>query len=350
MGHQATLGGQPVTLFCSNDYLGLSQNVAVREAFAAAAKQWGVGSGAAHLISGHTAAHAELERAFAEFMGYEAALLFSTGYMANLGAVAAHCGRRDVVLQDRLNHASLLDGAKLSGAELVRYRHGDLAHAKSKLPAKLIATDGVFSMDGDIAPLAGLAELAKESSATLFVDDAHGFGVMGPGGRGCVAAAGLSSKDVPMQLCTLGKAAGTFGAVLLGSKAAIDMCINRARSYIYTTALPPAIARASRVALTQIKQGDHLRAKLQDNIDYFRRCAAELDLPLMRSNTAIQPILTPGNREVLAASSALLERGFLVTAIRSPTVGKGAERLRITLSADHEKIDIERLLEALSSL
>ena len=349
-GHQAVLQGRPVTLFCSNDYLGLSQHPDVSAAMQKGVEQWGAGSGAAHLISGHCQPHEELEQAFADFMGYEAALLFSTGYMANLAAVTTFAGRHDTVLQDKLNHASLLDAAKLAGAKLARYRHADTDHAKSKLPAALMASDGVFSMDGDIAPLPALAAAAQQAKTPLLIDDAHGFGVLGPQGRGSVAAAGLSSREVPLLMCTLGKAAGTFGAVLLGSRADVELCKNSARSYIYTTALPPALMAASLASLKLIQQGDALRERLQANIHQFRQGAAQLGLALMPSETAIQPVLMPGNEGVLAASQALLGKGFLVTAIRSPTVAKGSERLRITLSADHNADDINRLLQALETL
>jgi 8-amino-7-oxononanoate synthase len=347
-GHQAMLDGRAVTLFCSNDYLGLSQHPEVVRALQQSADDWGVGSGAAHLISGHHGPHAELEEAFADFMGYEAALLFSTGYMANLGVISTFAGRHDVVLQDKLNHASLLDGAKLAGAKLSRYRHADMQHAATKLPAKLLASDGVFSMDGDIAPLAELAALAKQQQTPLLVDDAHGFGALGPQGRGSVAAAGLTAADVPLQLCTLGKAGGTFGAILLGSRSDIERCVNTARSYIYTTALPAAMASASLAALNVLRRADDLRQKLQANIGLFRQGSEQLGLPLLASSTAIQPLLVPGNQAVMAASQQLLEAGFLVTAIRSPTVAVGAERLRITLSVDHGEDDINRLLDALA--
>lgn len=349
-GHRAKLAGADLRLFCSNDYLGLSQHPNVTEAFKAGVDKWGAGAGAAHLVSGHHYAHQALEEAFADFMGYQAALLFSTGYMANLGVITSLCGRHDTVLQDRLNHASLLDGAKLAAAKLQRYRHADMAHAEAQMPAKLIASDGVFSMDGDVAPLAELVALAQRHNSRLLIDDAHGFGCLGPQGKGSVAAAGLGSEAVGLQLCTLGKAAGTFGAVLLGSKAQIELCTNRARSYIYTTALPPALAQASLAALQLIQQADDLRQKLQANIQQFISGAQQLGLALKPSTTAIQPLLLPGNEAVLAASNQLLQAGFLVTAIRSPTVAKGSERLRITLSADHDAEDINRLLEALNNL
>ena len=352
-GHQVSLNGESVTLFCSNDYLGLSQHPAVTSALKAGADQWGAGAGAAHLISGHSAAHAELEAEFAAFMGYESALLFSTGYMANLGVITANCGRRDVVLQDKLNHASLLDGCKLAGAKLSRYQHADVdslnKKAQSEQP-KLIASDGVFSMDGDIAPLSQLANTARQTGSLLLIDDAHGFGVLGPEGRGSVAAAELTADDVPLQLVTLGKAAGVFGAVLLGNKDLIELCVNKARSYIYTTAMPPALASASLAALQLIRSEAQLRASLQQNIARFKQGATQLGFDLMLSDTAIQPLRLAGNDKVLAASQALLKKGFLVSAIRSPTVAQGSERLRITLSADHQASDIDQLLTALAEV
>lgn len=350
-GHYVQLNGQAVTLFCSNDYLGLSQHPGVINALKAGVDTWGAGAGAAHLISGHASPHAELEEQFADFMGYESALLFSTGYMANLGVITATCGRHDTVLQDRLNHASLLDGCKLAGATLKRYQHSDtndLATKASETSPKLIASDGVFSMDGDIAPLAELASTAAQHNSLLLIDDAHGFGAIGPQGRGSVAAAGLNANDVPLQLVTLGKAAGIFGAVIVGSKAITELCMNRARSYIYTTALPPALACAALASLKIIREDHVLRPQLQQNIDQFKQGARQLGLALMPSDTAIQPIVVAGNEQVLAASKALLQSGFLVSAIRSPTVSKGAERLRITLSADHQTTDIEQLLNALN--
>lgn len=352
-GHHVVLNGEAVTLFCSNDYLGLSQHPAVVAALQDGADQWGVGAGAAHLISGHNRPHAELEAAFADFMGYESALLFSTGYMANLGVITALCGRHNVVLQDRLNHASLLDGCKLAGAKLSRYQHADTASLATKATQQqptLIASDGVFSMDGDLAPLADLAKTARQTDSLLLIDDAHGFGVLGPQGRGSVAAAGLSSHDVPLQLITLGKAAGVFGAMLLGSKDLIELCLNKARSYIYTTAMPPALATASAAALSLIRNDAVLRPKLQQNIALFKRAAQQRGFALMPSDTAIQPLLITGNKQVLAASQALLAKGFLVSAIRSPTVASGSERLRITLSADHEASDIEQLIDALTTV
>lgn len=348
--HQAQINQQRLTLFCSNDYLGLSQHPDVVAALKTGADQWGAGSGAAHLISGHNQPHAELEQAFAEFMGYESALLFSTGYMANLGIISAIASRHDTVLQDKLNHASLLDGCKLAGAKLTRFRHADISHMQSKLPAKLVATDGVFSMDGDIAPLAQLASACKAQNSLLLVDDAHGFGVLGPQGRGSAAAAGLTANDVPLLLCTLGKAGGTFGAVLLGSKAHIQLCMNKARSYIYTTALPAALACASLAALKIIRDSELEREQLRQNIAHFKQGATALNLALMPSDTAIQPLVIGSNHAALAASQHLLKSGFLVSAIRSPTVAKGSERLRITLSADHNQDDINRLLDALQTL
>lgn len=352
-GHQVQLNGHAVTLFCSNDYLGLSQHPAVIHALKSGADKWGAGAGAAHLISGHARPHAELEEQFADFMGYESALLFSTGYMANIGMIAATCGRHDTVLQDRLNHASLLDGCKLADAKLKRYQHSDtsdLADKARETEPKLIASDGVFSMDGNIAPLTELAATAKKHHSLLLIDDAHGFGTLGPQGRGSVAAAGLGADDVPLQLFTLGKAAGGFGAVIVGSKALTELCTNRARSYIYTTALPPALACASLASLKLIREDTTLRPKLQKNIEQFKQGAQQRGLALMASDTAIQPIVVAGNEQVLKASRALLESGFLVSAIRSPTVSKGAERLRITLSADHQTTDIEQLLDALSRI
>ncbi len=349
------VGGRQLINFCSNDYLGLAGDPRLVEALRAAASRWGVGSGAAHLVTGHTAEHHVLEEELAEFTGREATLLFSTGYMANVGAITALAGRGEVLLQDRLNHASLIDGARQSGARLLRYAHADAA-AAARLAAEhagqfaLLATDGVFSMDGDVAPLRELAATARRHDAWLLVDDAHGFGVLGARGAGSLEAAGLSADEVPLLVGTLGKACGTFGAFVAGDRDVVDLILQRARSYIYTTALPPAVAAATRASLAILRAEGWRRDRLRQLIARFRAAAGERGLPLAESVTPIQPVLVPGAAHCLAASRLLMERGFWVSAIRHPTVPAGTERLRVTLSAGHCEEDIDRLVDALAAV
>ncbi len=347
--------GRKLLSFCSNDYLGLAQHPLLVDALKRAADSDGVGSGSAHLICGHRSAHAALEEALAEWTGRERALLFSTGYMANLGVMQALLQRDDVCVQDKLNHACLIDGAQLAGVELKRYPHADVDAAARQLSARpeaaaLLATDGVFSMDGDVAPLRELAALCQRDSATLMVDDAHSLGVLGVRGEGSVADAGLSAHDVPVLMATLGKALGCSGAFVAGSAELIDGLVQSARTYIYTTAMPPALAAATLTAVRLAQSDGWRREKLRTLINRFRAGAAQLGLPLMPSPTAIQPLLLGDATVALAASEALEREGFLVTAIRPPTVPQGKARLRITLSAAHEESDVDRLLEALSRL
>jgi len=346
------LEGRRLVNFCSNDYLGLAADPRLASAMQAAVARWGVGAGAAHLVSGHTQEHHALEAELAAFTGREAALLFSTGYMANIGVMTALAGRGEVVLQDRLNHASLIDGVRQSGARLLRYRHADAADAARVLESAqgkvaVVATDGVFSMDGDIAPLQQLAPLAARHAAWLLVDDAHGLGVLGATGGGTVALAGLDAAQVPLLMGTLGKALGCFGAFVAGSRDVIDLILQRARSYIYTTALPPAVAAATRAALAIVVEETWRREHLAALIARFRSGARQRGLPLLDSPTPIQPILLPGAAQCLAASRALMQRGFWVSAIRHPTVARGTERLRVTLSAGHTPGQVESLLDAL---
>jgi len=354
-GRYAVVEGRRCLSFCSNDYLGLAGHPEVVSALRAGAERWGVGSGASHLISGHTAAHHALEEELADFLGRERALLFSTGYMANLGVVTALCGRHDTVLEDRLNHASLLDAALLSGARLRRYPHREVAAARRRLVAVrggrvLLITDGLFSMDGDLAPLPQLAALAREEDAWLMVDDAHGIGVLGRGGRGCLEWFGLSPKEVPVLVGTLGKAFGVFGAFVAGSETVIETLIQRARSYIYTTALPPAVAEAARAALKLVREESWRRERLHTLIRHFRRGARQLGLELLSSETPIQPLPVGDSRRVLRIGEALWEKGIQVGAIRPPTVPRGSARLRITLSACHTERDVDRLLGALEQV
>ena len=347
--------GRRLLAFCSNDYLGLSQHPQIIAAFKRAADDEGVGSTSAHLISGHRVEHAVLEEALAAWTGRERALLFSTGYMANLGAMQALLEPGDLCVQDKLNHACLIDGVRLAGAELKRYPHGDTGAAARQLfshpnAAALLATDGVFSMDGDIAPLAELAALCQRENATLMVDDAHGIGVLGVTGAGSLEAAHLGEGEVPVLMATLGKALGCSGAFVAGSATLIDGLIQRARPYIYTTAMPPALAAAASRAVQLAQTETWRREKLAALIARFRHGATELGLDLLPSATAIQPLRRGTAQAALDAAATLEEHGLLVTAIRPPTVPAGASRLRITLSAAHEEEHIDRLLEALGAL
>lgn len=341
--------------FCSNDYLGLANHPAVSAALTDGVAHWGVGAGASHLLAGHTAAHHALEEELAEAVGRPRALLFSTGYMANLGVLGALLDRHSTVFSDRLNHASLIDAARLCPAQVAVYRHGDPQHlaellAANGAPRRLVITDGVFSMDGDLAPLAQLAIRARQTDAWLMVDDAHGFGVLGPGGAGSVAQAGLDTDAVPVLMGTLGKALGCFGAFVAGSEALIETLIQHARSYIYTTALPPALAQATRVALRLARTESWRREKLQALVARFRAGADQLGLPLLESVTPIQPLIA-GSAERAVAWSAHLERcGLRVPAVRPPTVPDGTSRLRIVLTAAHEEAQVDRLLDALAGL
>jgi 8-amino-7-oxononanoate synthase len=347
--------GRRLLSFCSNDYLGLAQHPKLVAALKQAADADGVGSGSAHLICGHRREHAALEETLAEWTGRERALLFSTGYMANLGVMQALLERGELCVQDKLNHACLLDGAQLAGATLKRYPHADVEAASRQLQSQtegcaLLATDGVFSMDGDIAPLRELASLCTSERATLMVDDAHGLGVLGDDGAGSVTEATLSERDVPVLMATLGKALGCSGAFVAGSAALIDGLIQFARTYIYTTAMPPALAAATGCAVNLARQETWRREKLQHLIQRFRRGASELGLPLMPSRTAIQPLMLGDSQRALEASRALEALGLLVVAIRPPTVPQGQARLRITLSAAHEESHVDQLLQALQSL
>jgi 8-amino-7-oxononanoate synthase len=346
-----TVDGQPVVNFCSNDYLGLANHPQVVAAFQTAVDEYGVGSGSAHLICGHSRAHHALETELAEFTGRQRALLFSTGYMANLGVISALVGRGDSVLEDRLNHASLLDGGLLSRANFSRYRHLDSADLQDKLASfrqkALIVSDGVFSMDGDLADLPTLATLAADHHAGLLIDDAHGFGVLGANGGGIVEHFGLTQTEVPILMGTLGKAFGTFGAFVAGSEELIEMLIQKARSYVFTTALPAAVAEATRVSLRLLQTETWRRDKLQQLVARFRSGAQQQGLQLMESFTAIQPVLIGDSQRAVDISNALLRQGFWVSAIRPPTVPAGTARLRITFSADHDEQQVDALLVAL---
>ncbi|NKJ22818.1 8-amino-7-oxononanoate synthase [Dyella sp. SG609] len=348
-------GGQRLLGFCGNDYLGLAQHPLVIAAFKRTADDEGVGSTAAHLICGHRAEHAALEEALADWTGRERVALFSTGYMANLGAMQALLRAGDVCVQDKLNHACLLDGAALAGAELKRYPHNDVDGAARQLASRteagaLLATDGVFSMDGDLAPLRELAKLCEAQDATLMVDDAHGLGVLGDDGAGTLSLLALGQREVPVLMATLGKALGCHGAFVAGSAGLIEGLLQSARTYVYTTAMPPAVAAAALAAVRVVREESWRRQKLAALIRRFRGGARQLGLPLMPSDTAIQPLLLGEAGTAMAAAGALEQVGFLVGAIRPPTVPAGKARLRITLSAAHEEEHVDMLLEALSGL
>jgi 8-amino-7-oxononanoate synthase len=355
-GVRPTINGRRVLSFCSNDYLGLANHPDIKKAFIAAVENYGVGSGSAHLINGHSQLHHDCEQRLAEFTGRDRALLFSTGYMANLAITSALLGRHDYVYQDKLNHASLIDAAKICTAKLVRYRHNDSAHLQRLLSKndsqarKLIMTDGVFSMDGDCADLNRLSHIAKDNGSWCMVDDAHGFGVLGASGAGLLQRGGLDQEQIPIMMATLGKAIGTSGAFVAGSEELIETLIQQARTYIFTTASPPAIAAATLRSLDIVEQESWRREKLQELIAYFRKGMKSLDLELMPSDTAIQPVVIGDNQRTLEISAQLMQQDIHVSAIRPPTVPEGSARLRVTLSAAHEKADIDLLVEALASL
>lgn len=350
-GPQVIVDGQPLLAFCNNDYMGLANHPEVIAAWQAGAERWGVGGGASHLVIGHSAPHHELEEALAELTGRPRALLFSNGYMANLGAVTALVGQGDTVLEDRLNHASLLDAGLLSGARFSRYLHNDVSSLEARLEKSvgdtLVVTDGVFSMDGDIADLPALARSARAKGAWLMVDDAHGFGPLGANGAGIVEHFGLSMDDVPVLVGTLGKSFGTSGAFVAGSEELIETLIQFARPYIYTTSQPPALACATLKSLQLLRTEHWRREHLTRLIQQFRRGAEQIGLQLMDSFTPIQPIMIGDAGRALHLSQLLRERGLLVTAIRPPTVPAGSARLRVTLSAAHSEADVQLLLNTL---
>jgi 8-amino-7-oxononanoate synthase len=338
----ARLDGRSLLSFCSNDYLGLANDPALVEAACAGARAWGVGSGASHLVSGHLGAHAVLEEKLAAFTGFARALLFSTGYLANLGIVPALVGRHDAVFADRLNHASLIDAVQLSRADSQRYPHGDLTALERLLAAsparrKLILSDAVFSMDGDLAPLPGLLALAERFDAWLVVDDAHGFGVLGRQGRGSLDHFNLPAARRLVYMGTLGKAAGAAGAFVAGDATVIEWLEQRARSYIFTTAASPVIACALAASLDLIAAGDARRQHLWQLVAQLRAGLADTRWQLLPSPTAIQPVIIGDNQDALRIASALFERGLWVPAIRPPTVPRGSARLRVSLTAAHTK-------------
>src|SRR5690554_2998276 len=343
--------GQSFLAFCSNDYLGLANHPRIAEAMIEGVRRWGAGGGASHLVVGHSGAHHQLEEALAEFTGRPRALLMSSGYMANMGAITALVGQGDTVLQDRLNHASLLDAGLLSGARFSRYLHNDAQSLQQRLGKAsgntLVVSDGVFSMDGDLAKLPEICTTARHHDAWVMVDDAHGFGCLGVTGAGIVEHYGLGLEDVPVLVGTLGKAFGTAGAFIAGSEELIETLIQFARPYIYTTSQPPAVAWATLKSLQLLRDESWRREHLARLIAQFRAGASALGLQLMDSPTPIQPLLVGDSARAMQLSAGLRERGILVTAIRPPTVPQGTARLRVTLSAAHSAEDIDRLLEAL---
>jgi 8-amino-7-oxononanoate synthase len=345
-------GADGLVNFCSNDYLGLKDHPEVTRAFIAAAERYGVGSGASHLVTGHGPEHEALEEELAACTGREKALVFSTGYMANLGVIGALADQSSIIASDKLNHASLIDGCRLSGAEIERFRHGDAAHAAELLAAaatetKLIVTDGVFSMDGDLAPLPELARAARDAKAWLMVDDAHGLGVVGSEGGGCCEYFGLGPDDVPVLIGTFGKAFGTFGAFVAGDADLIEFLLQKSRTYIYTTALPPAVAAATRAALRVSQRESWRREKARALAQRLRRALGDAAADSAAS-TPIVPVIVGDAARALALSAQLEQRGLLVTAIRPPTVPQRTARLRITLSAAHEESQVDALSSALT--
>lgn len=352
-GPRVRLAGRDMLNFCSNDYLGLAAHPRLVEALQRGAREYGAGSGASHLVCGHSRAHHDLEEALAAFTGRPRALLFGSGFAANTAALSVLLQPGDTVLQDRLNHASLLDGGLHSGARLSRFPHNDVDALERKLRAvngpALVVVDGVFSMDGDVAPLARLAQLARRHDAWLMVDDAHGFGVLGERGAGSLEAAGLDGEDVPVLMATLGKALGCSGAFVAGSEVLVESLIQFARNYVYSTAMPPALAVAGLAALELQREESWRRAHLQALVARFRRGAEQLGLPLADVGGPIQPLVIGAADAALALSQALRDRGLLVGAIRPPTVPAGTARLRVTLTAGHTEAQVDRLLDALES-
>ncbi|WP_417499783.1 8-amino-7-oxononanoate synthase [Methylophaga sp.] len=347
------LGDKTILSFCSNDYLGLAAHPDIKQAFKDAVDKEGVGSGAAHLLTGHSYYHQALEEKLADFTGQQRVLLFSTGYMANLGVIDGLLTRGDAVIQDKWNHASLLDGGRLTDADQLRYPHADMGllhkrlHNAATAKHRLIVSDGVFSMDGDIAPLPEIMTLSEQHHAAVLIDDAHGFGVIGEGGRGTVSHYQLTADKAPIVVGTLGKAIGTGGAFVAADELVIETLIQQARSYVYTTAQPPAIAAATLVSLDLVEKEQWRRDQLQQLIQQFRQGAEQLGLQLMSSETPIQPVIIGEDKKALEIGAKLEEQGILVGVIRPPTVPKNTARLRITFSAAHTEQDVDRLLIAL---
>lgn len=354
-GVNVIIDGSPFISFSSNDYLGLAAHPAITKAFIDVANEQGVGSGAAHLLTGHSTYHQQLEEALAEFTGQQQALLFSTGYMANLAVIDGLLGSSDAVVQDKWNHASLLDGGRITDATQYRYPHADMQllhkrlHNAAEAKHKLIVSDGVFSMDGDIAPLPDILALAEQHKAGVVIDDAHGFGVLGQHGKGSIEHWNIAADKAPIVVGTFGKALGTAGAFIAADSTVIETLVQQARSYVYTTAQPVAVAAASLKSLELVEQESWRRDKLTKLIEQFRAGATQLGLNLMPSSTPIQPVVIGDDADVLAVAKSLEQQGLLVAAVRPPTVPKGSGRLRITFSAEHTEQHVEQLLAALES-
>lgn len=355
-GEHIQVDGKPYLGFCSNDYLGLANDPQIKAAAIASITCDGFGSGASHLVVGHHQEHALLEQEIAVFTGRDRALVFSSGYMANLALVSTLVSKSDVVLHDRLNHASLLDGGLLSGARFQRYLHNDMASLRTyltkfsqdpKVQKILVVTDGVFSMDGDLARLDEMVQLCAEFDALLMVDDAHGLGVLGECGKGTVAHFSLSQTQVPVLIGTFGKAFGTSGAFVAGSESLIDYLIQSARPYIYTTAMPPSTAAATRQSLQIVQAASAKRSHLQSLLIHFKQAMASLTYELLPSESPIQPVLIGDSFKTLALSQFLADKGILVGAIRPPTVPDNTSRLRVTFSAGHSFEDVDKLVAAL---
>ncbi|MBI5186351.1 MAG: 8-amino-7-oxononanoate synthase [Nitrospinae bacterium] len=355
-GPWVDLGGRRTLLLCSNDYLGLASDHQVTGAFTSGVEEFGTGSGASRLISGNRSPHEGLEKAIAQFKGTESALLFNSGYHANIGAIPALFGEGDLILSDELNHASLIDGCRLSKARVLKYPHKDCASLKKMLrensgcKKKLVLTDGVFSMDGDIAPLPGIVELAGQFEAVVMVDDAHATGVLGPGGKGTLGHFGLEPDCVDIQMGTLGKALGCFGAFVAGKKELTQFLTNKARSFIYTTALPPALAAAACKALEIAGRDQCRRDRLWENVRFFKEGLEKLGFDIMGSETPIVPIFIGDPVKTMKISACLLEKGLFVQGIRPPSVPEGKSRLRAALSASHTMEDLEFALEVIENV
>jgi len=348
------IDGRAYTAFCSNDYLGLAGDPRLAEALIEGARQWGAGAGASHLVSGHYAVQHALEKRLADFVGCERALVFSSGFMANMGIIPALVGRNDAIFADRLNHASLIDGMLLSRADMHRIPHLDMTALERQLAAstaktKLIVSDSVFSMDGDVAPLRELMALAERFDAWLLIDDAHGFGVLGPQGRGAAAEAGIEGWRL-IQMGTLSKAAGVSGAFVAGNATVIEWLMQKARTYIFTTGSPPALALALLASIDLIEAGFDRRAHLAKLIERLKEGLVQARWRLLPSRTPIQPLIVGDNATALALGAALMEEGLWIPAIRPPTVPAGSARLRISLSAAHTAADVDRLIEAVNRL
>ncbi len=353
-GPRVAIGGRDYLAFCSNDYLGLANHPRINAAAIAAVQRFGVGAGASPMVTGHNALHQRLEEKLAAFAGLPRALLFPSGYQANIGAVTALVGRSDAVFSDKLNHASLIDGARLSRAEVTRYAHGSVASlaralAASDAKVKLVATDSVFSMDGDIAPLPEILALCERHDAWLLVDDAHGLGVLGAGGRGALEHFGLASPRI-VYVGTLGKAAGVAGAFVAGAEEIVETVLQRARTYIFSTAAPAMLAAAVEESLDVMREEAWRRAHLAELIAALKDGLAGSAARLAPSSTPVQPLIVGANAAALALAEFLRERGILVPAIRPPTVPEGTARLRISLSAAHSIDDVRQLVQALRAM